>query len=877
MQFNRCKSLLAACAAALAAAGTVSAEEPFSFDQAFGRLPKNVLPIDYTIDIVPDLKSLAIAGTESVLLDFRSATATIQFNSLNETLREVTLDGKPVKAVASDDDKQLTTVTLAAPAPAGRHTLKFEYHGKIEQQPHGLFVQHYVDPKGVKGLLLSTQMEATDARRMFPCWDEPAFRATFGLAVTVPAAWATVGNMPVARRTVHGPLATTSFARSPKMPSYLIEFTAGDLAQLQAVADGTRFGVWALRGQEQGGAAALANAQQILSDYNDFFGIRYPLPKLDSIAISGGFGGAMENWGAITYNESYLLLTPASTVADRQNVYAVQAHEMAHQWFGDLVTMGWWDNTWLNESFASWMAAKQTDRRNPDWRWWLDQDGDKESAMRADSVVSSHAIQQHVSDELLVNNTFDPEITYSKGQAILRMFEAYLGPDTFRDALRQYMQAHAYSNATGADLWIALGAASKQDMRAIAAGWTEQPGFPLLDAVAHCEADGARAVRLSQRRFLRNGADTAASGWRVPLQIRSGAHGTVQTALLATDGQSVAAGRCGEPLSINADAIGYYRVRYDEPTLAVNTSQFAMLPPGDRVALLDDQWALALAGIAPLRDYLALVRAMGSGLVPRAWEQIANALETVEYAERGAPGHAAFTAFARSILRPAFDQIGWDARATESASVRRLRRTLIADLGIWGDEPVIAESRKRFGAFVADHRTLAPDDQGAVLAVVAHHADAATFEQLHALARSTKDQSELPRYFYALTQVADPELAARAAKIALSDEIPPQQNYLPRGLVFELAHDHQQLAWGTFTANAERLMAADTSFAPLIIAWYVPRVFWNGVPLGEIEAWARAHIPAQNGPDLEHGMGSARLLLREKATLVAEADAYLKP
>jgi aminopeptidase N len=861
---------------ALAWAGAAAAEEPFSFDQAFGRLPKNVVPIDYSVAIVPDIKSMTLAGTESVLLDFRAATATIQFNSLNDKLRAVTLDGKPVKSVVSDDDKQLTTVTLAAPAPVGRHTLRFRYTGKIEDQPRGLFIQHYVDPKGVKGLMLSTEMEATDARRMLPCWDEPAFRATFKLTVTVPAAWKTVSNMPVAQRVVKGKLATTSFERSPKMPSYLVEFTGGDLAQIQATADGTRFGVWAVRGQEQGGVTALANAQQILADYNDYFGVRYPLPKLDSIAIPGGFSGAMENWGAITYNETILLLTPASTLRDRQGVYSVQAHEMAHQWFGDLVTMGWWDNIWLNESFASWMAAKETDRRNPDWHWWLGQDGDKEGAMGADAVTSVHAIQQHVSDELLVNNAFDPEITYSKGQAILRMFEAYLGPDTFREAMRQYMKAHAYSNATGADLWNALGAASQRDVRAIAAGWTEQPGFPLVSVVAHCAADGERTISLSQRRFLRNGADTGASSWMVPLQIRSGARAVPQAALLTQDGQTAAAGRCDEPLSVNADAIGYYRAGYDAATLATNTRQFGTLPAGDRLALLDDQWAQASAGTAPLGSYLALVAAMGPELIPRAWEQIADALETIEYAERDSPGHAAFAAYARSLLRPAFDQVGWDAKPDEPPTVRRLRRVLVGDLGAWGDEAVIAESRRRFAAFIVDHAAIVPDDRGVILAVVARHADEPTFEQLHKLAMETRDASEVQRFFSALMAVADPQLAARAAKIALSDDIPPQANTLPLNLVFQLARDHQQLAWATFVANSDKLLAPDPMFAPLISAQYMPQVFWSGVPLADVEAWARAHVPAQMGPVVDRGMESARLQLREKGILVQQADAFLK-
>ncbi len=576
------------------------AEAPYSFDAAPGRLPKDVVPLDYTVKFAADAKALTIVGTESVLLRFRTATTTLQFNSLNEKLHNVRLDGKLVKRVASDDEKQLTTVILHAPASIGLHTLTFTYAGKIESQPIGLFAQNYTGAKGSKEVMLSTQMEASDARRMFPCWDEPAFRATIQLIATVPAAWATVSNMPIARRMVHGKLATTTFERSPKMPSYLVEFTAGDIAQISADVGGFKFGIWAVRGQEREGETALANAQQIQTDYNDYFGYPFPLPKLDSLAIPGAFGGAMENWGAITYNDQLLLVTPASTVGDKQQVYSVQAHEMAHQWNGDLVTMAWWDDIWLNESFASWMAAKETALRNPDWKWWEIQDSDKETAMAADARVSSHAIQQHVTDELQAMNAFDPEITYSKGQAIVRMFEAYLGPDVFRSGIRSYIKAHAFSNATTADLWNGLSLASGKNVGEIAAAWTEQAGFPLISVAARCDAGGARTISLTQKRFLLSGTDPNASHWNVPLQIRAGERAARQSVMLSQDGQTVAAGRCDEPLSVDADAIGFYRVMYDAATLAANTKNFGIIPDADKNALLDDQWALVESCAAPL-------------------------------------------------------------------------------------------------------------------------------------------------------------------------------------------------------------------------------------------------------------------------------------
>ena len=853
-----------------------AAPAPFSFDAAPGRLPKNVVPLTYHVSIVPKPDDMTFTGTESVQLQFRSPSATVVFNSLNETLQDVRLDGKPVQSVATEDSRQLTTLTLAADAPAGPHTLSFSYQGKIEKQPHGLFAQHYEVPGGGQGLMLSTQMEATDARRMFPCWDEPAFRARFELQVQVPAKWVALSNMPVATRVVHGDTATVTFQPSPKMPSYLVEFSAGDLAQVKARRDGTDFGVWAVRGQEQNGTTALANAQQILADYNDYFGYPFPLPKLDSIAIPGGFNGAMENWGAITYFDQLLLVTPASTIGDRQEVYSVQAHEMAHQWNGDLVTMGWWDDIWLNESFASWRAAKETDRRNPSWKWWESEDATKEVAMRADARISSHAIQQHVTDELQVDNSFDPEITYNKGQSVLRMFEAYMGPDVFRDGIRAYMKAHAYSNATTVDLWNALGAASHRNIGQIAADWTQQGGFPLVSVAAACDAAGARTITLSQQRFLLSGTDPRQPKWHIPLQLRSGAAASTRSILLADDGQKVAAGRCDEPLSVNADAIGFYRTRYDEATFTVNARNFARLPDADRIALLDDQWALVESGKAELASYLTLASAMGSSVDARQWDQIVEALGTIEYDERGTSGHKAYAAFARSIIKPIAEQLGWNAKPDETPNVQKLRRKLLADLGAWGDPDVISEARRRFDAFMKDHSGLGPDDQEMVLSIVMRDADAATFDQVHAMAKQAKDEAELQRYYTALVNVRDPQLAAQVVQIALSSELPPQAVQLRVRMVFGLAGYHHELAWSTFSANVDSLLAPFPSFAPLMVAQYVPAGFWDSVPLDQLEPWVRSHVPAEMSDNVDRGMETARFKLSEKRAIVPAADAYVR-
>ena len=869
---NRIRFHIAALCCTLAPTAWCGA--PFSFESTPGRLPKNVVPISYDVAIVPDVDALRFTGTESVQLQFRAATATLQFNSLNETLSNVLLDGKPVKSVASSDAQQLTTVTLTKPV-TGRHTLSFSYSGKIEAQPHGLFAQKYTKPGGGQAVLLSTQFEATDARRMFPCWDEPSFRAYFSLTVTVPKAWTTVGNMPIASRRVHGPSATVSFQRSPKMPSYLVEFTGGDLREVSATRGGTQFGIWAAAGQEQEGAAALASAQEILADYNDYFGVPYPLPKLDSIAVPGGFSGAMENWGAITYNDRILLVGPSSTIQNRQTVFSTQAHEMAHQWFGDLVTMGWWDDTWLNESFASWLAAKETAARNPTWLWWEQEDETRESAMAADARATSHPIEQHVTNELEALNSFDSDITYSKGEALLRMLEAYIGEDVFRQGIRSYIKDRAYSNAAAADLWNALGHASGKNIPAVAAPWIEKPGFPLVEVTAACDASGNRSITLSQKRFLLNGGGANGAQWQVPLRIRTGT-AAPSNVLLDTQGQKIAAGRCDAALSVNADAVGYYRVQYDADTLAVNTRLFPSAVDGDRIALLDDQWALVGSGEASLQNFLALASSMGANRDARAWQRIVQALAVIEYAERGSPGAKAFAAYARALIKPVADQLGWDALPAETPDVADLRGSLLRDLSRWGDQATIDEARRRFAAFIKDPDGMSADAQATLLAIVGQNADGATFAQLRMLAKGAKDDTFMQRCYLALSRVRDPDLARQVIQIALSDEIPPQANTLGLRLVLTLAREHPRLSWESFISHQDELMKSiPTDGRAIVIAEQSPAVYWDALPLDQLEAWARANIPKGASANLARGMETAHHLAAQKPALVKAADAYL--
>src|SRR5881392_2479607 len=471
----------------------IAAETPFSFKDTPGKLPKEVIPAEYSIRVVPNIDKLTFTGTETVKLSVRSPVQKLVLNALELEITEASLDGKMLSTSAIKIDKENELLTLALPSELtpGDHTLALSFSGKINQQGQGLFYARYQEQgSGKRKIMLGTQFEATDARRFFTCWDEPVFRARFQFSAVVPENWLAVSNMPIEseRKITEGK--EVRFAATPPMSSYLNVFVAGELDVIEARSDSTQVRVIATKGKAELGRYALETTAQILQYYNDYFGVPYPLPKLDQIALPGGFGGAMENWGGITYYESALLFDPKNSSSEtKQNIYEVLAHEMAHQWFGDLVTMAWWGNLWLNEGFASWMGSKCTAHFNPQWEVWLRRNLPrdptrrigiaKEQAMEGDARSTTHAIQQHIATDAEANSAFD-DITYKKGLSFLRMLESFLGEDVFRDGIRRYIAAHEYSNTTTADLWNALSEASKKPVGEIAAGWTEQPGFPVV-------------------------------------------------------------------------------------------------------------------------------------------------------------------------------------------------------------------------------------------------------------------------------------------------------------------------------------------------------------------------------------------------------------
>ena len=728
-------------------------------------LPADAVPIHYDLNLTPDAKDLTFSADVAIDIEVAKTIPTITLNAAELQLDHARIDGEAQDAQIAADEKQETVrFTFAHPIAAGRHRLSIEYRGKIFQQPSGLFALDYDTPQG-KARALFTQFEASDARRMFPGFDEPGRKATFTLSAVTPAGQMAVSNMPVAEtKPMEGGLQRVTFAPTPKMSSYLLFFGLGDFERESRMVDGIEVGVVFKRGDRERAKFALDTEAQILPYYIDYFGARYPLPKLDLIAGPGSSQsfGAMENWGAIFSFEQELLVDPKiATEQDRQRVYLVTAHEMAHQWFGDLVTMAWWDDLWLNEGYASWMENKAITRFHPEWNIWLQQLNAKQRAMQTDARDGTHPVVTPILDVLQANNAFDV-ITYDKGSAVIRMLEAYVGEDQWRAGIRRYIAAHAYNNAETDELWHQIDAQSARKITRMAHDFTKQAGVPMVDVAA-----GPNGYHLSLSRFGVDQANRAAEDWPVP--VRAARPGAAPSQMLLSAGKPQSAGEAGQPLVVNFGQTAYFRARYDAASFAKLLPVFATLSPDDQLGLFNDSLALSEADLAPVTNFLELATRLPANADPVVWTALIGGLARLDHLYDGLPSQAKFRAFEQSLLRPVAARLGWDDKADDPVNTAEERGDALITLGRTGDEATVAEARRRFERLVAGD-TLDPSVRETVLSIVAQNADAAIWEQLHTLAKTAPTMLEKAQYYRLLGAAKDPALVEKALALSLSGE-----------------------------------------------------------------------------------------------------------
>ncbi|AJA07054.1 peptidase M1, membrane alanine aminopeptidase [Sphingopyxis fribergensis] len=773
------------------------------------QLPRIARPVHYDISVTPDAKALRFAGEAGIDLELYEPSATLTLNALDLSFASASLTGADGKAVpltvAIDAAAQTATFTAPASLAPGKYRLTTRYTGTINTQANGLFALDYPDKatgSEVRGLF--TQFEAPDARRFVPSFDEPSYKATFTLSATVPAGDLAVSNMPVTSETpVAGGKKKVTFQISPKMSSYLLFFATGNFERLAAKSEsGPQVGIVSPRGSGEQARFALDSLGPLLGYYSDYFGQPYPLPKLDNVAGPGQsqFFGAMENWGAIFTFERILLDDPKITSdAVRQQIYSTQAHEVAHQWFGDLVTMAWWDDLWLNEGFASWMETKASDHFHPDWQPLLDRVGGREGAMALDAFATTHPIVQTIRTVEDTNQAFDA-ITYQKGEAVITMLEAYAGQNVWREGLRTYMAKHKYANTRTDDLWNAVEAAGAKGLTAIAHDFTNQPGIPLLRVGAVTCAGGNTTVELTQAEFSRDrkqGIDAENRRWQVPVLARVGQGAVTRQVISGGSGRLTLPG-CGAVL-INAGQAGYYRTLYSPAALTALRGDFATLAPIDQLGLLGDNFALAYAGYQPMGAALELLAATPQDASQKLLGDAAGRYAALYAMFDDQPAvQKQIAARGGAALGPAMQRLGFDARPSEPALDSILRSDLLGALGTLGDAKVLAEARRRFALLDSNPAALDGPLKSRWLDIVAANANEGEWAKLRAMAKGSKSAVERSAFYTFLGNAKDAALAKRALDLALTDE--PGKT-VSAGIIGAVAKNHPELAVDFAQAN----------------------------------------------------------------------------
>ena len=782
------------------------------------RLPETARPENYKLTFTPDLDNAKFEGDETIAIQVLKPTSEITLNAVDIDFHDVSImsGGSTQKArVTPQKENEMVVLAVDKPLVPGSATIHITYSGILNDEMRGLYLGK--DDQGRK--YAATQFEATDARRAFPSFDEPAYKATFDITAVAPKGMAAISNQKVISDTA-GPADkhTVKFATTAKMSSYLAALVVGNFEYVEGEADGIPIRVYATTGKKDTGKFALESAEHILSYYDKYFGIKYPYGKLDLVGLPDFSAGAMENTGCITFREVILLIDEKQGSVDlKKTIVSVIAHEMAHQWFGDLVTMSWWDDVWLNEGFATWMSSKPSQAWKPEWNFNLDDVSGSGGTMNVDSLANTRPIHQAADTPAQIQELFDG-IAYGKAAAVLRMLESYLGEETFRAGVNAYLKQHQYANATAEDFWGAQAKTSKKPVDQIMPTWVQQAGLPIIDVKAQCSG-GSTNVTLSQQRYYFDRSKFTNPGdqlWQVPLCLKGSANANApaKCELLAKKTQTFTLPGCSTWVLGNAGANGYYRVGY-QPEIVHNLAAEAetRLTPAERISLQNDIWASVRVGREPVGDYLAFAQGLQADHNRPVVEDVLGRLDYIGEYLVNDNDRDSFRAWLRQFLNPMMKEVGWEPKPGESDEQKTLRARLLNALGYDARDPeALAEARQVADRALADPSSVDKELAGAAFPLAAINAGPDFYDKLIAALKNPKSLEDYYTYFYTLPQFTDPKLLERTLNFAISPEVRSQDALqLVTGVLANPAG--QQIAWDFIRQHWSEVEKAGGPFA----------------------------------------------------------------
>lgn len=739
-----------------------------------------VKPSKYVLSLKPDLEKFTFYGEEVIHISLEQKTDEIILHAVDLEIVTVEISSKEHKKLAGTVtyDQKSETATLIFPEeiPAGQKELFLTFTGELNDKMRGFYRSKY-EINGKEHYMATTQFEATDARKAFPCIDEPSKKAIFELTLIIPNDTKAISNtVIIAEEIVEENYKKISFAPSPKMSSYLLAFIVGKFEHIeQKTKEGILVRVFTTPGKKQQAQFALETAAKTISFYNEYFAIDYPLPTLDLIAIPDFAAGAMENWGAVTFRETTLLIDEKnSSTANKQWVALVIAHELAHMWFGDLVTMEWWTHLWLNEGFACFIEYVAVNALFPEWDIWTQFAATEHNpALRLDGLKNTHPIEVPVKHPSEISEIFD-EVSYAKGASVIQMLSTFLGPKDFRDGLRFYLKKHAYANAKTEDLWEAFAHVSKIPIRAFMENWTQKPGYPVVSL----EEKNKKLV-FSQKRFFSSSISAKETQddtvWSIPITISTAKNPKPVQILLESQEDAVSLAK-DSWIKVNTDESSFFRTKYPREYLEAlkKPIQEKQLSSVDRLGIIRDAFDLAEAGIGDIVDALSLVAAYKNETDYSVWIEIATHMHRLSSLLYGQKAHDAYTQFAKEVFVPIAEKMGWDKKPNESHTDSLLRGIVLYAAGKYGDKKTIKKAQELFADFITKKTAIDPDLRSVVYALVAENGGEKEFKLLTDLYVKEELHQEKDRIMRGLTAFKNPEIIHKTLAWSISENVRAQ-------------------------------------------------------------------------------------------------------